>query len=352
MKLFNGNKLANRLLAVFLILIINLFYLPVQAASLTNLSDTMTRLKVSTASDHTIKFTTPTGVESSTDTITITMPTGFTIGSVDYTDIDLSHGASTGYETDETLAAAAGSGVWGAVFSSQILTLTAPTNAAAGEITANDKVVVEIGLNASGGNAQITNNSSAATYIIAVGGTFGDTGNIAVVIVTDEQIPVTATVNPSITFTVANTAFALGDLSPSGISTSNLNNISVGTNATGGYSITVQDVGGTGTGNSGLYSSGVSNLIASTTTTLVAGAEGYGGQCAVTAGSGSCDFSLTSAGEAVTGFSDSSWSAFAHYSSKPSSTDTYQIRVKAAISTSTTAGYYQDTLTLVATGNF
>lgn len=345
-------KLLIKLVAIVSIFAINLFYLPVQAASLLSLSDTMTRLKISTASDHTIKFTTPTGVEASTDTITVTMPDGFTIGSVDYTDIDLSHGASTGYETDETLAAAAGSGVWGAVFSGQILTLTAPSNATSGEIATNDKVIIEIGLTASGGNAQITNNSSAATYTISIGGTFGDSGNIAIVIVSDEQIPVTATVNPSITFTVVNTAFALGDLSSSAIATSSSNNITVGTNANGGYSITVQDVGGTGAGNPGLYDSATTSRIASATATLVAGTEGYGGQCAVTGGSGSCDYALTSAGESVTAFADNAWSAFAHYNSKPSGTDTYQIRVKAAISTSTTAGYYQDTITLVATGNF
>ena len=74
-----------------------------QAAALIDTSDTMSRLEVSTASNHTIKFKTPTGVDSSSDTITITFPAGFDLTSIVYTDIDLSHGPSTGYETEETL---------------------------------------------------------------------------------------------------------------------------------------------------------------------------------------------------------------------------------------------------------
>ncbi|KKL68982.1 hypothetical protein LCGC14_2119560 [marine sediment metagenome] len=64
--------------------------LSIQAAAITPASDTMSRLKISTLSNHTIVFTTPTGVDASSDTITVTFPAGFTIGSVAFGDMDLS----------------------------------------------------------------------------------------------------------------------------------------------------------------------------------------------------------------------------------------------------------------------
>lgn len=319
-----------------------------RAASLTALSDTMSNLNDTEASDHTIRFTTPTGAGDITDTIIITFPSGFGETGVDYTDIDLSHGASTGYETEETLAAAASATEWGAVFSGDVLTLTHPNNASNGDITATDKVVVEIGNNAASGSAQMTN-PSTGTAVIAITGAFGDSGNIAVSIVDDDQIPVTATVNPTITFTVTNTALALGVLdSGAGISASGYNNLTIGTNGTGGYTITVKDAGNGS--NPGLNNSAASHLIASSTATLSAGAEGYGGNCNKVSGDGTCTF-VDGATENVTGFTLAG-GTFASYGSKPSSTDTFQIRVKAEISSSTDAGAYADTLTLIATGNF
>ena len=127
----------------FLVFSFSIYPQLTHAAALTDLSDTMSRLKVSEGSDHTIKFTTPTGAGDTTDTITVTIPTGFAIGSVDYTDIDLSHGVTTGYETEETLAASASATEWGASFSGQVLTLTHPTNGANGDVEVSDKVVVE-----------------------------------------------------------------------------------------------------------------------------------------------------------------------------------------------------------------
>ncbi|KKL68981.1 hypothetical protein LCGC14_2119550 [marine sediment metagenome] len=78
--------------------------------------------------------------------------------------------------------------------------MTAPTDAASGEITASDVVVIEIGTNASGGSNQITNPGSAGSNKIDVAGTFADSGSMAVGIVTDDQVGVSATVGESLTF--------------------------------------------------------------------------------------------------------------------------------------------------------
>ena len=165
------------------------------SAPLTSMSDVMSRQKIGVASNHTVTFTTPAGVDASSDTITLNF-TGFTLGSVAFSDIDLTHGPSTGLETSETLVAAAAAGTWGASVVGTIITLTPPTDAAAGEIAANDKVIITIGTNASGGAIQITNPSSAGAYAVTLAGNFGDTGGIGVPIVVDDQVAVTATVLP------------------------------------------------------------------------------------------------------------------------------------------------------------
>lgn len=183
-------KAALALLAVFA-----LVAGPVKAAPLTSMSDVMNRQKIGVASNHTITFTTPTGVDALSDTITLDF-TGFTLGSVAFGDIDLTHGPSTGAETSETLAAAAAAGTWGISAAGVVITLTPPTDAAAGEIAANDIVIVTIGTNASGGANQITNPASAGAYAVRLAGNFGDTGGIGAPIQADDQVAVTATVLP------------------------------------------------------------------------------------------------------------------------------------------------------------
>ena len=84
------------------------------------------------------------------------MPTGFAIGSVDHTDIDLSHGVTTGYENEEILAASASATEWGAAFVGQVLTLTHPTNSANGDIAVRDE--------GNAANPGLYNNS--ASYLI------------------------------------------------------------------------------------------------------------------------------------------------------------------------------------------
>lgn len=354
---------SRRLLAVTLIFAVlgSLFYYKAtQAASLTVLSDTMSRVMTGELSNHDIRFRTGSGMSSSTITIDLGTSGGFTKESgLDYTDIDLQYGASQSEVngacssscTKATLAAAAGAGAWGAALdSSSDLTLTYPTSAGT-PIATNDYVRVLIGTNATTGatgDKRMTNPSTGTkTFTVNVAGTT-DTGKIADVIITNDQIPVTASVNPTLSFTVANTTLALGTLSSSSISTSGYNNITVGTNGTSGYTITVKDAGNST--NPGLYNSNASKLIASADASpLTTDSEGYGGQCNKVSGSGSCNFTGTS--DNVDGFTLAG-ETFASYGSKPSGTDTFQIRVKASISTSTDAGAYTDTLTLIATGNF
>lgn len=168
--------------------------LPSLAASASPASYHVTRHAISVAADHEIRFVTPTGVDASTDTITLSGYTGFGFGSVSFADIDLFHGPVTGLETSETLAAAPGIGVWGVSIAGTTITFTAPTDAVLGEIASGDTVTIRIGLNAAGGVNQITNPASPGLAQILLGGTFGDTILMGFPIMTNDSVTVTATV--------------------------------------------------------------------------------------------------------------------------------------------------------------
>lgn len=295
------------------------------SGTLTSISDTMSRLKTGVASDHTVTFTTPTGIVNG-NTVTLTFPSSsFTMGaSLSSVTIADNGGADNA--------------VTSASYSANVLTITA---SASSVVAAGHTATIKIP------SAQITN-PAAATYVITIGGTFGDTGKVAVVILTDDQIPVTASVDPSLSMTVANTTLALGTLSSSSVASSSTNNVVIGTNGSHGYTISVKDAGNSS--NPGLYNSGSSKLIASSTATLSAGTEGYGAICGKTSGSGSCSFADGSTNN-VTGMSLVG-ATFASYNAKPSGNDTFTIGVKAAIASSTDAGSYTDTLTVIGTANF
>jgi hypothetical protein len=181
-----------------------LLSLAARAATVTGYSDIMSRLKVSTASNHEIKFVTPTGVQTSTDTITVTFQSDFSLSAIGFDDVDFAvdtdgtPGDCAGTFTEKTIAAAAGSSpTWGASVSGQVLTLTPPTDAASGEIAAASCVRLRIGTNAtvgSAGNSQIVNPSTAVNHTIIVGGGFGDSGTAFAFINDDDQVTVTAAV--------------------------------------------------------------------------------------------------------------------------------------------------------------
>lgn len=229
---------------------------PAQAAAVTQLRDTLSRLKASTLADHTIEFVTPTGADASTDTITLTFGSGFTMGTFSVNNVDLAVGdtgtCATATFTDKTLAATPGtSPTWGVAQAAQVITFTAPTNAASGEITAARCVQIQIGSNATAGASgatQITNPTAGSTTV-AVGGLFGDSGTLAINIIADEQVAVSATVDPTITFTVSDNAIGFGSLSASAATWANgaatgsatdtsAHNLTIATNAQSGYAVT------------------------------------------------------------------------------------------------------------------
>ncbi|MBU0637007.1 MAG: hypothetical protein ABH818_01455 [Patescibacteria group bacterium] len=167
-----------------------------KASQLTLVSDTMSRLKSSTLANHTIQFTSPSGVDAG-ETITIIFPAGFNLGSVDYTDIDLKDD-----EVNMTLAASPSGSTVGVGITATTITFTNGTST----IAASSVIKINIGTNATfgvTGDAQIINPSVVGTQVVRFAGSFGDTATLALVILDDDQVVVSATVAANLTFSIA-----------------------------------------------------------------------------------------------------------------------------------------------------
>src|SRR4030042_2469073 len=216
-----------------------------ESASLTTLSDTMSRLKISQNSNHEISFVTPTGVGAG-EKIKITFYANFASGlnGVDYLDMDLEDDT-----VDLTLAAAPSGATWGATVSTRTIIFVSGTGIIAGGST----VKVKIGDNATEpttGNTWIANPSGAGSNTISIAITTSgdvdiDTGSLAVPIMTEDQITVTASVAATITSALSGGGYptcALGTLSDSAVQGCTYTNTVI-TNASSGINPTIVENG-------------------------------------------------------------------------------------------------------------
>lgn len=181
------------------------------------------------SANHTFVFTVTTAVAAS-GKIVITFPSGFSIpANLDFTDIDMS--ANGGGE--RTLAAAASGTQDGAVrTSATVITFTlgttaTNTNAGGGEVSGNIAagtiITIEIGRNATAGVAgveQIINPTTVGLYKIEVKTTTSgdvtiDDAYVAVYLVSDNSVTVTATVDSILSFALyGGTNIDFGTLEP------------------------------------------------------------------------------------------------------------------------------------------
>lgn len=223
-----------------------------EAAALTNVSDTLSDSGPSDVSDHTILFTTPTGMAADGSTFTITFDSNFATGSVAFGDIDVADDGS-----DLTLGASCPGVNLGVSITNS--TITFENCATGGSAIAGGSVVeVEIGTNATGGTNQITNPSATTSYPVIIGGTWADSGETRVHIVDD--VIVTASIDTAFTFAVTGiatgtsinsetvsttgsttgTAIPFGDVDAGGANAEFLGQLlTVTTNAPNGYTVTV-----------------------------------------------------------------------------------------------------------------
>ncbi len=331
------------MLAALVIVAIGTPRATLHAAALTSMSDTMTRLQISTDSDHTIAFTTATTL-SAADTIKIQFdPTGdaFVLkGTLDYADM-----TGTGF-TVVNACGVGGDEVTAAVDTSapdENITLTV----CAGDTVAAGALQLDIA------NGEITNPSSADTYEIDIT-TSSDSGALSVVIVNDDTVTVDATVDPSLTFSITDTAIGFGSLSSTaarfatgdgtGSATeTGAHDLVAGTNATGGYSITL---------NGATLTSGAADTITAiggTNSASSVGSEQFGVRYTASGGSGTVSAPYAAAGYAfdTANFPDEIASV-----SGPSADTTYSARYIANIASNTEAGTYTADLTYIATATF
>lgn len=319
------------------------------AAAITSASDTLSSQKVSTLANHDIQFTSPTGVASG-QTIIITFPADFSIATLlDFTDMDVLDDA-----VNVTLAAAPSGATWGAVrTSATVITLTNGTTA----VGAGSVMRIKIGTNAtnqSTGVRQITNTTTNGSKVIAISGTFTDTGNITIQILTDDQVAVTATVDQSLTFSISDNTIGFGSLSASAAcfaqgtaacsaSEVEAHNLIVGTNAQNGYTTTVQGA----TLTLGAFSV---TAIGGTNTASSVGTEQFGLRMTATGGSGTVTVPYAAAGFAYAG--TASTASQVASATLASANTTYSARYIANIGSATEAGAYTATLTYVTVANF
>ncbi|MFA5799182.1 MAG: fibronectin type III domain-containing protein [Patescibacteria group bacterium] len=187
--IYNAGKKLMALLGVAVLVIVPVASRAVQA---TPASDTLTAFIAGQQSDHTVKFKAASGIDDPADTVTLYLP-DFVFGSVGLGDIDLHFGPVTGLENSATIAALPAVGVWGLGIAGQLITFTAPSNAAPGTIPTGDFIVIRIGTNTGGVN-QLTNPAAPQVAQITINGTFGGWNMIAVPILDNDSMSVTAIV--------------------------------------------------------------------------------------------------------------------------------------------------------------
>lgn len=233
------------------------FFRLVEAASITTASDTLSDSDVSVPSNHTIRFTTPSGIIAG-QTILVTFPAGFTLPTgLDFNDLDVTDDGS-----EITLADSPSGATWGVATTSTTIELTTSGS----NVSSSSVIVIEIGTHATSGTTGDTRivNPTAGSYVITVGGSMVDSGSFRVAILDD--VVVSASVDTNFSFTVGGVDAAFSVNGTSTTATSTATTIPFGTLAPGAISTLAQDLTVTTNASNGfavtVYQS--SNLLSST----------------------------------------------------------------------------------------
>ena len=252
--------MANRTVAVIVLIAIAMWsfgygiWTPMShAASLTTVSDTLSDSDLGVLSNHTVVFSSPTGIPADGSTVTITFPGEFNVSTGTLavaTDIDVNHGAG---DLSISTGGCAASDIDASV-SGQVITLEF-CSGQGGVLAAGGTTTIEIGSHAASGVGDIVNPESAGSYAIQIAGTQTDSGEARVAIIDD--VVVTASVDTTFVFTIngmstsssvngsptttadASTATTLpfGTITP-GLSKTLAQNLTVTTNAANGFTVT------------------------------------------------------------------------------------------------------------------
>ena len=350
----------------------------VSAASLTSATDTMTNETTGGTSDHTFTWTSASGHGYvAADTVTVTAGAGnytsagsWVVGDFQLT---MAGGTNTTSATNPVAVASSaptctsGLGHYTVTYTNSgtpsfVITLCTGfgTTSTAGAVTFKVK--------GGTGTGTLTNGSVASStlWTITVGGSApeaGDATTVAGVIITNDVVTVTATVNPTLTFSLGATSETLGALSTGSVTFGTPHTINVATNGAGGFSVAYTSAA------TGLYN-GTHTLTALSSAIQVPGQEGWGinlesdtsitgSANPVTNTSGTGGSCAAAAGYAVGGATGTAQYTYVAgttpqvvASSNGSDDCTFKASYVADISAVTPAGAYTNALTYIATATF
>ncbi len=332
-----------------------------QAATITSAKDTLSTITDLANANHTISWVSPSAVANAA-TITLTFATGFDFTGVVIGDVDLD-GSVEGSLTLAADCTATDKASYSRT--GQVITFTLCAGDA-GDFTTTETITVKIGTNAAGGANQINNqtvaqNNTDSTIDITSGAS--DTGSVAVEIIADDSVNVTATVDPSITFSMSDVAIGFGTLStandcwasgtpPASCDTTfappAAHTLTAGTNAAGGLVVTY---------NGALMTSAANNIDAATIagdTTDPVGAPGTTEQFAIGFDDNGTTFTLASAYDQNVGNYSyvASTTTTIFSSTAPVASTAVDAHYLANIVANTPAGNYSTDITYIATGTF
>jgi hypothetical protein len=346
--------------------------LPVQAGSLANIKDTLTRLKTKTDANHEIKFDLPAGIDF--DAVG-----GEDMISVDFNDDFFSNNLFVTSNFTMT------DGVTTYVIDS-ITQGNAPQIPSCAGAAGNDKVRVGVefdtetfhfracpggGFTASGTSLTIeiisadpdgtfANPAASGSYLTAIavrdeGVNSAHSGSFALGIVDDDQVIITATVDPTFTFALSSNTCALGTLTTANVKTCTYTS-TVATNATSGYVATIRaesdgtNINLNNDANAGIWINNVADF------NITAGSEeygfaiksiGFGLPPSFDSDDGGCNNDAGEPGQALTA-SPVTYAGTAG----PTAGHVETICHIAGISATSEAGTYTQVVTLIATGRF
>lgn len=353
----NTQKLINKITAG--LIVFSLGVMNVSAASLSGMSDTLSSARINTVSNHTIVFTTPTGIAAGSTTV-ITFESDFSIpAGLDFTDVDINVGGA--YVGSTTLAAVPLGTTLGVVrTSATVLTITASSSAV---ITPGSTVYIRIGTNAvhdATGDQQITNATTIGNKTVSVAGTMSDNGTTTVDLLTNDTVSVNAVVPQSLTFSISSYSISFGNLGSGFVkyasstntagdtASTSAHNLQIGTNAPAGYTITVQGQTLTSQQNSNNTITAIGNTPAAP----AIGTEQFGIYATKSGGINGTISSTYSTPSAFGYNATASTSATFASGTSSTNTETFLLYYIANIAPLTEAGTYSANLVYVGTSNF
>lgn len=351
-------------LTSILVLVSTVLYVPgAKASAITSNKDTLTTENTSATADHTVVFTLPAGVDfdstTQIDILRVDFPTtsAFTTGGT-WTTADFSfndgtartiNAATPGAGTIDCTVAAGVNNVCIAIDTTNLIFTIKPSSTYTASATGATATFTILG---TAGNGTLTNPSGANSYAVSnamcdetasctTSFTSSHTGAFALSIIANDQVTVSATVDPSITFTLSANSLNLGTLSTASVSSATMT-VQTVTNAVGGFSTTVLE-------NNNLRIDVSNDINDVADGTVTAGAEEYG-------------MSTTDTGQTITNDADCAtpFNALAITSSAQTTAgaasgpvnETNTLCFAASITSTTTAGAYSHILTFISTGTF